>query len=271
MNFFESYYEAAKNLSDKDRHAFYDQLFGYYFDGVEIELTGAAAAVWAAVKPVVTKSLRKSTAGKEGGRPKANEKQTESKRKANEKQTESKRKANQKQIKSKSKAENDFAFTESEKQTESHMDMDMEKDMDNNPPLSPLWGEETHDYAKHTNLENVKHVLNAGIYGDAAYFREHTVLWEIVKTWMSYKDDKKPRTSNHYVNADSICTLLNKFVKNDREYGTDAVRGVVEETMSQTWQGIVWEKLVSRSARGYPAQSTGDAKEIIRRWADDEA
>lgn len=114
MNFFDSYYHAAKHLNDVDRHAFYDQLFAFYYEGIEGEITGTAAAVWEAVKPVVAKSRAKSGARK--GKTKQN--QNEIKQKSNEKQNDNKTKSNQKQI-------------------ENHMDMDMEKDMDNNPPISP--------------------------------------------------------------------------------------------------------------------------------------
>ena len=35
-------YEAAGNLNDEDRLKFYDALFAYGFEGIEIEIEGAA-------------------------------------------------------------------------------------------------------------------------------------------------------------------------------------------------------------------------------------
>lgn len=60
---------------------------------------------------------------------------------------------------------------------------------------------------------------------------------------MDYKDAKKPRSSNHYVNKRSICTLLDKFVSNTEKYGTAAVIDVVNDSISKTYQGVTWDNL----------------------------
>jgi hypothetical protein len=136
--------------------------------------------------------------------------------------------------------------------TDTYIEKEADKDTDiDNPPLPPT-GEEPkeapkeesneYDYNAHTNVENVKYVLNLGDYHEREYIRQNMKLYECIKDWMAYKDAKKPKTSNHYVNDKSIKTLLDKFVTNSKTYGVDAVIAVVNDAMSQCYQGIVWER-----------------------------
>lgn len=122
-------------------------------------------------------------------------------------------------------------------------------DEQNNTPLPPKGESEEHDFDKHTNLVNVKYVLNNGLYEEWQYIKSNPELWEVIKRWMEFKDAKKPRSSNHYVNQDSICTLLGKFVKNSKEYGTQEVVRVVSDSIGEGYQGIVWKWLNDKSKK----------------------
>lgn len=117
---------------------------------------------------------------------------------------------------------------------------------DNNPPISPLgeW-----DYKKHSNLENTKHILNSGLYSEVELLKNYPALWESIKKWMKYKDEK-PRSGNHYNGDTSIITLLNKFVDHCRSSGEEAVIQVVDESIASNYQGIVWDKLKGQAAKG---------------------
>ena len=90
MNFFEDFYEAGRELSERERERLYTAMLDYYFAGREPQLSGGAAAVFRAVRERIDLSKTRSSAGAEGGsRPK----QTRSKTQANAKQNESKREA----------------------------------------------------------------------------------------------------------------------------------------------------------------------------------
>jgi hypothetical protein len=96
FNFFRSYYEAACELPDDQRLAFYDAILQYVFSGEIPELSGAVKALFLLIKPTLDKSKARSMAGAKGGssNPEAvemNDKQTASKIEANEKQSEIKR------------------------------------------------------------------------------------------------------------------------------------------------------------------------------------
>lgn len=146
--------------------------------------------------------------------------------------------------------------TLSERQPNAEIDIEKEIDIDkdiDNPPLSPLGEKESHDYNKHTNVENVKYVLNNGLYKEWKYIQVNPSLWECIKEWMEYKDLRKPRNANHYVNDKSINTFLDKFVKNSKKYGVNEVIEVVRDSMSQCYQGITWnnlEKKYRNTAKG---------------------
>lgn len=90
MNFFEDFYEAGLELSERERERLYTAMLDYYFAGKEPQLSGGAAAVFRAVRERIDLSKTRSSAGAEGGsRPK----QARSKTQANAKQNESKREA----------------------------------------------------------------------------------------------------------------------------------------------------------------------------------
>lgn len=113
------------------------------------------------------------------------------------------------------------------------------------PPLPPT-GENippAYDYYKHSNLENVKHVLNSKEYEHWEYIKANPMLWECIKRWMTYKDDSRPRSSHHYKNQDSLQTQLNKFVNNSKTYGVEEVARVVNDSIGESYTGVVWNWL----------------------------
>ncbi len=96
FRFFRSFYDAAKELEDKEMQAEYLMaICEYALDGTEPKLCGVPAALFRLAQPNIEVSRKKSISGAAGG--KANGKQTGSKTEANTKQIESKHEANGKQ------------------------------------------------------------------------------------------------------------------------------------------------------------------------------
>ena len=110
------------------------------------------------------------------------------------------------------------------------------------PPYPPFGEPESTawNYDKHTNVDNVKHVLNEKIFDRRDYLGSHRDIYDAVKTWMEYKDARKPRTSNHYANEKSICMFLAMVVKNS-EAGEDVVDRI-NYSMANNYQGVAWQK-----------------------------
>ena len=121
---------------------------------------------------------------------------------------------------------------------EKDIEINKEKDieLENNPPISPLW-----DFDKHSNVDNAKHLIENNIYKNTDWFIEHQELWQVVTDWFEYKDSRKPKSSNHYVNEKSISNLLNQIVKACNEYGTDEVINTINRSMASCYSGIVWD------------------------------
>lgn len=65
--FLESYYEAAKDLSDKHRLALYDAIIKYALKNEEAKLTGVTKSLFVLIQPVIDKSAKRARAGRKGG------------------------------------------------------------------------------------------------------------------------------------------------------------------------------------------------------------
>lgn len=70
FSFFRSYYEAAQDLSKKERAEFYEAIIEYSFTGKEPEVKGVVSICWKLVKPTLEKSMQDVLNGAKGGRPK---------------------------------------------------------------------------------------------------------------------------------------------------------------------------------------------------------
>lgn len=112
------------------------------------------------------------------------------------------------------------------------------------PPLPPTGEEETtRDFKKYSNVENTKFILNNKLYKEWEYIRDSKGLWDVIKEWMEYKDEKKPRKDHHYQTESGISKLLTQFVNAHKKYGIETVRIVVNDSIAAEYTGIVWDWL----------------------------
>lgn len=81
ITFFESYYQAAMLLPDEERGRFVMSVLEYAFDGVEPDLDGAAALGFVLIKPNIDSSIKKASAGREGGSASKQKSSSQSKQK----------------------------------------------------------------------------------------------------------------------------------------------------------------------------------------------
>ena len=123
FTFFKSYLDQIEKVPKEHRLAAYEAICKYAIYGEEPDFSNGelfADLIFTGAKPTLDAGIRKSEAGKTGGR--GNKKQEESAEKAEAKQTESKPKAEAKQEES--------TTEETEKQTENYKDKDKDKDKD---------------------------------------------------------------------------------------------------------------------------------------------
>lgn len=139
FTFFKSYLDQIQKVPEEHRLAAYEAICRYAIYGEDPDFSGGeifADLIFTGAKPTLDAAIRKSEAGKAGGR--GNKKEEENTDKAEEKQEESKPKAEQKQTESKAKA--DGKVTESYKDKYMDKDKDMDKDMDKNISVRPEAG-----------------------------------------------------------------------------------------------------------------------------------
>lgn len=92
------------------------------------------------------------------------------------------------------------------------------------------------------NLNNLETILNNNTTKDDYVYRyilDRDELHEAVKDWMSYKDERKPKANNHYLEK-SMNSLLKRIVKHCEDYGDQAMIETINYTITGQWQGIVW-------------------------------
>ena len=107
----------------------------------------------------------------------------------------------------------------------------------------------SYSYSNNSNYKNLIYILNNNIYKDTSYFKDNIDLFNSIKEWMNYKDNKKPKSNNHYDTEMGICKLLSKIIKYSKEYGVQEVIDTIDESISNNYQGIVWSKLESGKAK----------------------
>ena len=86
--FYRSFYEAAKELNQKDRIKVYDAIFELALNQNETELSGASKAVFIAIKPQIIANNIRYENGSKGGRKKGTKNKTETKPNENQNETE---------------------------------------------------------------------------------------------------------------------------------------------------------------------------------------
>lgn len=114
------------------------------------------------------------------------------------------------------------------------------------PPLPPIGEQTEYDFNKHTNLVNYQHIKDTMRDEYIDYIVNHTELDECVTTWMKYKDERKPKSNNHYAET-GLIQLLNKIYKQCLNHGINNVLNIIEESMSNNYQGIIWNQIKTQN------------------------
>lgn len=169
--FLESYYEAAKDLSDKQRLALYDAIIKYALKNEEAKLTGVTKSLFVLIQPVIDKSAKRAKAGSKGGASKKDICLPEIEQK-NSNQNVSKTKANAKQNASDYIIDHyptdneDLSPTEivdNDPATQEDDDFAMQKEKDYDPPPKSPQGDLLRDGSRNSSQEvEIELLLNTG-------------------------------------------------------------------------------------------------------------
>lgn len=108
------------------------------------------------------------------------------------------------------------------------LDKDIDKEIDKE--------KEVEKKKKKNNLATLDEVL--ADFKDKAILDSNEELQNIIITWLSYKNERKD-----YLTKTGINTLLNKFISMCNTYGVQAVVECVNNSISNNYQGIVWDRI----------------------------
>ena len=67
FTFYRSYWDALRELPQKDKNAVLSAICEYALDGTEAQLTGVQKAIFCLIKPTLDTAARKAASGKQGG------------------------------------------------------------------------------------------------------------------------------------------------------------------------------------------------------------
>lgn len=119
-----------------------------------------------------------------------------------------------------------------------------------------------YSYSKNSNVSNLEYVLKNDIHQDSDYVLENEDLHQCLKEWMEYKDGRKPKSSNHYGTEIGLKKTITQFVSGYREYGIEALKKVVDDSMANNYSGVIWDRL-SRMPKN---QQVAEQKQCTGGW-----
>ena len=105
---------------------------------------------------------------------------------------------------------------------------------------------------KTSNVSKYLYLLDTSNEEYISYINNNIEVKECIETWMTYKDEKK----NKYQET-SIKSLLKKVWTNCLQYGNRSVISAIEDSMSNNYQGIVWD---------YLNKPKTQEKDIVNEW-----
>ena len=97
----------------------------------------------------------------------------------------------------------------------------------------------SYSFINHKNIDNYRHLLNTDNYNLKDYILNNNRLNKSIEEWMEYKDER-PKKANHYAEK-GMKGLLTEIVKWHKQYGDEAIEEVINHTIANQWQGIVWD------------------------------
>lgn len=106
----------------------------------------------------------------------------------------------------------------------------------------------TPSYSNNSNISNYLYLKDNSNEEYIEFIRMNIDIDDEVSLWMKYKDERKPKSNNHYEET-GLHSLLKKIHKMCLQYGNKNVVNVIEDSMSNNYQGIVWDKITKQNPK----------------------
>lgn len=124
----------------------------------------------------------------------------------------------------------------------------------------------SYSFNSNSNLDNYIYLITNDKYKDSNYIKEHPDLDNVIRDWMAYKDEAKPKNKNKYASEMSMSKVLTVIINHDKDYGTDAVREAVDLSISNQWIGIYWDKIEKSKPKQEPVMRSDGSKVTEKKW-----
>jgi predicted phage replisome organizer len=111
-------------------------------------------------------------------------------------------------------------------------------------------------FTNHSNTNNYVYLIDNSIYKDSEYIKENERLHEIIKEWMEYKDERTPKKNNAYTER-GMKSLLTEIIEWHKQYGDEPVISTIRHTISNQWQGIVWDWMEKKYSKVLANENAG--------------
>lgn len=92
-----------------------------------------------------------------------------------------------------------------------------------------------------SNIYNLNYILD-NYSEEYKYITDNKELLDVVKEWMEYKDQRKPKTVNQYAEK-GIKGFLKKVISQSEKYGIQLVVQVISDSIANNYQGVTWDRL----------------------------
>lgn len=96
-------------------------------------------------------------------------------------------------------------------------------------------------YLSYSNICNLNNLLDT-YSKDYYYIINNKELLNTIKSWMEYKDQRKPKQSNHYTEI-GLNRFIKNIIENSEKYGVEAVVHVINDSIANNYQGVAWGSL----------------------------
>lgn len=234
FTFYESFFKAITRIKKKqDRADAYDMICSYALYQIEPDLDSVPDAVAIAfdlLRPVLDKAKERSESGKKGGgKPEANDKQTESKPEANDKQTASSPEATAKLGETPSKKEG-----EKEKENEKENEVEKECEVENNS--SPKNKAPSKLPPSNTPTPKPQN-------SEFSPFTFSPALDAKLRQWFVYKSQRREGYT-----PQGRQSFLSQIAKYLETYPDSALCALIDECMASNWKSVVFDRLAKNPA-----------------------
>ena len=125
--------------------------------------------------------------------------------------------------------------------------------------------------SSNTNLVNLNNLVNENSKDEnCIYVFNNKDLLKSLIEWMEYKDNKKPKSKNHYDTESGILKVVKLAAEHAEDYGVGEVIKTIDTAIAGGWMGIVYTDLERYGKKIEPKKEQPEPEPEERELTDEE-